>query len=130
MRSQRGFSLPEILAAFLILSVVITTSLAVFVERNKRIRQASEMIVAYQALANEAEYQRRVAFDDLENDKTYPFLSDTSVLAPLAPFAAIVAVKDEKDGVKLVTLTVRWNTGKREARLVLVRTDTGGPNLW
>jgi hypothetical protein len=29
-----------------------------------------------------------------------------------------------------VTMTIRWNNGQREARLALVRVDTGGGNLW
>ncbi|MEA2325633.1 MAG: hypothetical protein QOE68_592, partial [Thermoanaerobaculia bacterium] len=32
--------------------------------------------------------------------------------------------------VKNVTLTVRWSNGKRQARLALVRSDTGGSGLW
>src|SRR5438045_3987171 len=39
---QRGFTLVEVLAAIMILGLVITTSLAVFVERTKRQREATE----------------------------------------------------------------------------------------
>ena len=62
---QRGFSLVELLFGLLILTIVITTSLAMFTERTKRLRQANETILVYQALANEAELQRRDTFDDL-----------------------------------------------------------------
>jgi len=129
MRREKGFSLIEVLAALLILTLVITMSLAAFVERNKRLRQASEIILAYQALANEAEYRRRIDFSMLDA-APQQFVSDTSVLAPLTPFGTAVSVQQTQLGVKNVTMTVRWNNGQREAKLALVRVDTGGSNLW
>ena len=125
MRDERGFSLVEIMAALLILTFVITSSLWAFLERNKRLQQASEIILAYQALANEAEYRRRDAFSSLETEPI-AFKSDTALLAPLAPFAASVKVDAVKTGVKNVTMTVRWKNGEREARLAVIRVDTGG----
>src|SRR4051812_27847652 len=53
MRRQRGFSLAEVLVGVLILGIVVSTSLAVFVERKKRLQQAREVTLAYQVLANE-----------------------------------------------------------------------------
>jgi len=129
MRDERGFSLIEVLAALLILTLVITMSLAAFVERNKRLRQASEIILAYQALANEAEYRRRIDYNALEAASAQ-FISDTTLLAPLAPFGTAVRVDRTQPNVKNVTMTVRWKNGQREARLALVRADTGGTNLW
>jgi prepilin-type N-terminal cleavage/methylation domain-containing protein len=129
MRDERGFSLIEVLAALLILTLVITMSLAAFVERNRRLRQASEIILAYQALANEAEYRRRIDFTSLETSPPQ-FVSDTALLAPLTPFGTAVQVTQTQPGVKNVTMTVRWNNGARQARLALVRVDTGGTNLW
>jgi prepilin-type N-terminal cleavage/methylation domain-containing protein len=129
MRREKGFSLIEVLAALLILTLVITMSLAAFVERSKRQRQASEIILAYQALANEAEYRRRIEFAALDSAPAQ-FLSNTALLAPLAPFATAVSVQPTTPGVKNVTLTIRWNNGQREARLGLVRVDTGGTSLW
>lgn len=128
MRSQRGFSLVEVLVALLVLTIVVTTSLAVFVERNRRLQQASETILAYQALANESEYWRRIDFDELAS--TTRFESDTAVLALLKPFGTSVAVQQTEPGVKNVTLTIRWKNGARQARLALVRVDTGGSSLW
>ena len=128
MHRERGFSLAEILVAFLILTIVITVSFTAFLQRNKRLQQASEMVLAYQALANEAEYQRRVPFAGLESGTT--FLSDTALLESMKPFGTAVRVDLTKPGVKNVTLTIRWNEGQREARLALVRVDTGGTNLW
>ncbi|HEU4887876.1 MAG TPA: type II secretion system protein [Thermoanaerobaculia bacterium] len=127
MRDERGFSLVEIMAAFLILTFVITTSLWAFLERNKRLQQASEIILAYQALANEAEYRRRDPYAQVETEPIF-FKSDTTLLTPLAPYAAAVKVDLVKPGVKNVTMTIRWKNGEREARLGIVRVDTlGGP---
>jgi prepilin-type N-terminal cleavage/methylation domain-containing protein len=129
MRSQRGFSLVEVLVAFLILTLVITMSLAAFFERNRRLQQASEMILAYQALANEAEYRRRIDYAKLETSKV-EFISDTAILVPLQPYGTAVAVTEAAPGVKNVTMTIRWRNGQRLAKLELVRVDTGGTNLW
>lgn len=129
MREERGFTLVEVLAALAIVTFVITTSLYAFLERNKRLQQASEIILAYQALANEAEYWRRVDFALLAT-KGDTFLSDTTVLAPLAPYGTAVKIDDVKPGVKNVTLTIRWRNGQRDARLGVVRVETGGGSLW
>src|SRR5687768_9492639 len=127
MRDQRGFSLAEVLVALLILTVVITMSLAAFVERSRRLQQASDTILAYQALANETEYQRRIDFHNLANGA---FRSDTALLEPLGAYGASVRVDQTQTGVKNVTMTVRWRNGQREAKLALVRVNTGGTNLW
>lgn len=127
-RRDRGFTLIELLVALLILTLVIMMSLVAFAERKRRMQQASELILAYQALANEAEFRRRVDFHELETDTE--FMSEVDLLAPLAPFATAVKVEDTQPGVRNVTLTIRWRNGQREARLGLVRVDTGGTNLW
>lgn len=128
MHHQRGFSLVEVLAALLILTLVITVSMAAFVERNNRMRQASEIILAYQALANEAEYVRRTPYMTLAT--RVGFESPTELLAPLGPHAAAVVVNETKPGVKNAVIRIRWRQGTREAKLTLVRTYTGGGNLW
>jgi type II secretory pathway pseudopilin PulG len=129
MRHQRGFSLVEILAAFLVLTIVITTSLVAFIERNKRLQQASEIILAYQVLANEAEYWRRMNFEDLETEPAI-FRSPPDLLKSFEPYSTIVAVKETKAGVKSVLLTIRWKDGEKSAKLELLRADTGGSSLW
>jgi prepilin-type N-terminal cleavage/methylation domain-containing protein len=128
-RHERGFSLIELLVALLILTLVITMSITAFAERKRRMQQASEIILAYQALANEAEYRRRIDFDELD-DAQVKFLSDVTLLEPLTPFATAVRVDETQDGIKNVTLTIRWRHGQQEARLGLVRVRTGGTNLW
>lgn len=130
MRDERGFSLVEVMAAFLVLTFVITSSLWAFLERNKRLQQASEIILAYQALANEAEFQRRVDFDALKAEPVPFDLSNLELLAPMEPVEALVTVDLVKPGVKNVTMTVRWKNREREARLAIVRVDTGGGSLF
>ena len=133
MQRQRGFSLVEVLAALLVLAIVITTTLAMFLERNKRLRQASELILVYQALANEAEIRRRIDFDRLDGLETpLTFMSSTEILRPLGAFNTFVGctVDPNSPDVKTVTMSVRWAGGRRVERLILVRTNTGGSNLW
>src|SRR3954463_14750670 len=62
MPRSRGFSLAETLVALAILAIVITTTIAMFAERTRRLREANETILAFQALSNEAEYWRRESF--------------------------------------------------------------------
>lgn len=125
---MRGFSLAEVLVGLLILTLVITSSLAVFVERDRRAQQASETILAWQALSNETELLRKAPYGTIV--PRMKFESETEMLEPLAPYATIVAVREPQPGVKYVMLTVRWKEGKREAKLEVVRTNTGGTNLW
>lgn len=128
MHRQRGFSLIELLFALLILTLVITTTLAVFVERTKRMRQASETVLAYQVLANEAELQRRVPFADVLPSSE--FTTPTELLTPLQPYTTKIEVSETKIGVKEITMSIRWHNGDHIAKLGLMRVDTGGGNLW
>ncbi|HEV7922343.1 MAG TPA: prepilin-type N-terminal cleavage/methylation domain-containing protein [Thermoanaerobaculia bacterium] len=130
MKRQAGFSLIEVLAAVLILTVVILTTIAVFTERQNRLRTANETVLTYQALANEAEVRRRDPFAQLETQPP-AFVTDTSLLRPLGPFTTAVTVVAKSAVRKDVTLSIRWGNGKRSAALVLIRTDAGGgANLW
>ena len=128
MPAQRGFSLVELLFALVVLAVVITTSLAVFVERTHRSQQSSGLILAYQALSNESEIVRRVDYDALD-DLDDIFESGTQIIEPLRPFSTEVDVALVRPGVKSVKMTIRWRA-IREASVTLLRTDTGGTNLW
>ena len=125
---QRGFTLVELMCALLILSIIITTSLAVFVERTNRSKQASEMILAYQVLANEAEIVRRVDYADLDSLPD-DFATDTLLIRPLLPFETSIDVAVLRPSVKTVKLTIKWRADQ-VASITLLRTDTGGSNLW
>jgi prepilin-type N-terminal cleavage/methylation domain-containing protein len=126
---QRGFTLIEVVVAILILGLVITTTLAVFVDRTRRLQDATETILVWQVLANETEVRRRINFDELDSAKP-SFVSDTSILAPLAPYATTVTVTDTAVDLKSVVMKVRWRGGRRVATLTILRTNTGGSNLW
>jgi len=128
-RRQRGFSLIEVLAALLVLALVITTTMAMFIDRQKRMQNANETILAYQVMANEIEVRRRIPYDQLEAAAP-TFITDTTILKPLMPFAATVAVSQAKDYVKTVTMSVRWRNGQRVERISITRVDTGGGGLW
>ena len=129
MSRRRGFSLIEVLVGLLVLTIVITTTIVMFTERNKRLKQANETILAYQALANEAEIWRRIEFSQLDG-QPQEFQSPLNILAPLSPFMTAVKVDTARADVKHVTLMVTWDDGKKTAKLALVRTDTGGGSLW
>jgi prepilin-type N-terminal cleavage/methylation domain-containing protein len=129
MRKSRGFSLIEVLIGLLILTIVITTTITMFAERQRRLRQANETILAYQALSNEAEIWRRINFGSLDTQPTV-FLSDTAILAPLTPFSTSVRVDTARADVKNVTFTIRWDNARHLAKLSIVRVDTGGSALW
>ena len=129
MSKSRGFTLIEVLVALLVLTIVITTTIAMFVERHKRLRQANETILAYQALSNEAEIWRRIAFGQLDA-QAITFQSDTAILRPLAPYTTSVHIDTPRADVKSVTFTIRWANTQREAKLSIVRADTGGNGLW
>src|SRR5207247_9854005 len=85
MSKSRGFTLIEVLVALLILTIVITTTIAMFVERHKRLRQANETILAYQALSNEAEIWRRIGFGQLDA-QAVTLQPDPAIIAPPAPY--------------------------------------------
>jgi prepilin-type N-terminal cleavage/methylation domain-containing protein len=129
MRSQRGYSLIEVLVAFVILTFVITLSFAAFLERNKRMQQASEIMLAYQALSNESEYWRRKGFSTLQTQTTFD--SDLTLIEPLKPYVTTATVVNTSPTTKSVTLLIKWHDGQREAKLGLVRVDTGSAGgLW
>jgi prepilin-type N-terminal cleavage/methylation domain-containing protein len=131
MRNERGFSLIEVLVALLILAIVITTTIAMFGERQKRMRQANETMLAYQVLANEVEFWRRQSLDFIDNTDNQKFQTSPALIQPLAPYVATVKVDKTNDDVRQVTLSIKWDNGKREAKLSIARANTGGANpLW
>jgi prepilin-type N-terminal cleavage/methylation domain-containing protein len=128
MHRSRGFSLAEVLVALAILAIVITTTIAMFAERTRRLRDANETVLAFQALSNEAEYWRREKFADIDKADNQTFQPDQDILKPLAPYTTEVKVDAPRADVRNVTLTIRW--AKREAHLGIARADTGGSGLW
>jgi prepilin-type N-terminal cleavage/methylation domain-containing protein len=130
MSRQSGFSLVELLFALLVLTLVIMTGLAVFIERNHRMQQAEETLLAYQALSNEAEMQRRVDFDKIVPSIAFRSKTNPDLLAPLAPYTTKVDVNASQAGIKDVTMSITWKKGERVAKLTLTRVDTGGENFW
>jgi prepilin-type N-terminal cleavage/methylation domain-containing protein len=133
MRRERGFSLVELMMALAVLTVVILTTLAVFTERTRRMAQSTETMLAWQVIANEAEVWRRTSYSRLvpsEGPEEVEFSSSTDALKPLRPFKTKVHVHRRREGLKEVTLSITWKQGKREAKVMLIRTDTGGTNLW
>ena len=137
MKAERGYSLPEILVALVILGLVITTTIAMFAKRSQYLRESSETILVWQAIWNEMEIWRRLDWASLESQPP-KFRSDLGILAPLGAVDTKVDVAVSKDDphVKNVTLTVRFEYDKdkkiykRDAHLSLLRSDTGGSNLW
>ena len=133
----RGYSLPEVLVALVILSIIITTSIAMFARRQQYLRESSETILVWQVIWNESEIWRRLDWNGLEGQpKT--FHSDLTILGPLGTSETRVEVAKSKDdsNVKNVTLTVLWEYDKekkiyhRNAHVSILRADTGGTNLW
>ncbi|MGH7487135.1 MAG: type IV pilus modification PilV family protein [Thermoanaerobaculia bacterium] len=129
MRRSRGFSMAEVLVALAILAIVITTTIAMFAERTRKMRQASETIIAWQVLSNEAEYWRRQPFAQIDVATNQTFKSDLTILTPLTPYTTAVRVDAPRADVRNVTLTIRWS-GTHEAHLSVARANTGGSGLW
>jgi prepilin-type N-terminal cleavage/methylation domain-containing protein len=134
MRAQRGFSLVEVLAALFVLTIVVTTTLGMFVERRKHMKNANETILAYQALANEVEVWRHFNFGELDKkvNEANGFYADMSILQPLKPYKTTVELKKTNPNTANIHLTIMWGDAKtsRSAAIDVVRTNTGGSNLW
>jgi prepilin-type N-terminal cleavage/methylation domain-containing protein len=125
----RGFTLVEVLVGLLILTLIVTTSLAVFYDHARRVRQAEEIVVVWQAISNEAEILRFRPWQALQPGHSHPFDGDLSILAHLRDVTTSVEIDQQEPHVKAVSLTVEWGEGRR-AEATVVRTDTGGSNLW
>lgn len=128
MRRPSGFTLIELLFALLILTLVITTSLAVFVERARRLQQAGDIMLAYQVLGNEAEIVRRVPYNNLSS--ITGFTTDLTLLRPLRGMQTQIVVSPPTSGIKRVAMTIRWEYGERVATMNVYRVDTGGTSFW
>ena len=133
MHRQRGFSLIELIFALLVLTVVILTTLTMFAERSRRLQQAGELMIAYQALSNQAELVRRMNYATLDQFSTTTedeFDVSATLLAPLSPYTTNIEIAMIRPDAKLVTMTIKWSKPERVASLDLIRVDTGATNLW
>lgn len=113
----------------MILGLVMTTSLAAFYERANTIRFAEETVLVWQAISNEAEVLRFQPWHSLEQSGNGSFRTDLEILAPLKNVTTSIEVAHTSPAVKEVTLRVKWGAG-RSATATVLRTDTGGTNLW
>lgn len=125
-----GFTLIEVMAAMAIIGVVLLTSLAVFFERERRLRQAAETILVYQVLANEAEVLRTTPYGGLSVLDGGPFLSDTSILGTLSVATTSLQVDTPRPTLTTIEASVVWQGGAKQATITIIRSDTGGDNLW
>lgn len=124
MRGARGFTLIEVLFALLIIGFVLTTSLAIFYEREQRLRAAEDLVIASQAAAVETEYLRQAAWGSLvAGDREW--LSAPSILARLRNPSTRVLIENELY-YKRLTVEVVWNDGRSRHVHVLHRTDVDG----
>ncbi|MBW3670952.1 MAG: prepilin-type N-terminal cleavage/methylation domain-containing protein [Acidobacteria bacterium] len=128
-RRVRGFTLIEVLFSLVILGLVMTTSLAAFYERENTIRFAEETVLVWQAISNEAEVLRFQPWHSLGQSPNGTFKSDLEILSDLKNVTTSVEVAQTSSAVKEVTLRVKWGVG-RSATATVLRTDTGGTNLW
>jgi hypothetical protein len=87
-------------------------------------------MLAYQVLANEVEHWRRVGFPTIDNPDEQHFQQPNvgNILAPLAPYVTLVTVTKTNDDVRQLTFSIKWDTGKREAKLSIARANLGDPS--
>lgn len=130
LRVERGFSLVEVLVALAILALVLLTSLSVFVERQRRLQDARETILVWQAIANEAAFTRRMGWASLVPGADRPFHSDLSMLDGIPGVQARAIVSQSDSATRSVRLRIRWRGGSRSAEATVIRTNTGGSNFW
>lgn len=131
--AARGFSLIEVLVAVVILGIVIATSLAIYFDRQKRLVRAAETIAAFQAIANEAEVQRRIEFTAVRSRGSFVSVQgedgeiDLGALASLPNVTTAVIVAEPTPVVKQVTLVVEWGeaTPRRSAKMTMMRSFAG-----
>lgn len=125
-----GFTLVEVLVALLILTIVILTSLAVFGDRARKLRDAGELSLAWQALANEAEARRRQPFAELATGEAVPFLTDPAADGALDGAEGEVTIEAEGPNLRALVLRVAWAGGEKSVETTVYRADTGGGPLW
>jgi prepilin-type N-terminal cleavage/methylation domain-containing protein len=121
---DRGFTLIEVLFALLIIGFVLTTSLAIFYERERRLRAAEELVIAAQAVSTETEHLRQVAFGSLATGER-AWLSTPSILSRLQNPSTRVTIENELY-YKRAIIEIVWNDGRQKHTHVMHRTDVAG----
>jgi hypothetical protein len=127
---RNGFTLVETLMGLLILTFIVTTSLVIVFERERRLQFGFETMAAYQALANEVEVQRRIPYEQLAPGGSGQFETDLKIVQNLPGLVRQIEIEEISPGVKVVTLSLRWRGDSRTATLSVFRSNTGGGNLW
>lgn len=87
-------------------------------------------MLAWQTLANESELVRRTPFASLGALHRQPFRSDLELVDSLGGVSSMIEVSDSKPMLKEVVLKLTWDDGRRNATVTVLRSDTGGTNLW
>ena len=133
---EAAFSLVELLVALTILALVIVTSLGIFLDRQKRLLLAAENMQAYQAIANEAEFQKHRSYDDYRRDAEEEFStlhptdpSEDTIVDALKNVHDRVVAHEASPGVMAVTMTLSWGDPKEPhvAAMTILRTRV---QLW
>jgi prepilin-type N-terminal cleavage/methylation domain-containing protein len=129
---RRGFTLVEILVALTILGLVLTMSLAIFFDRQKRLLHAAEMISASQALSNEAEIWRHVSYGSLSPGGETDFVSDLEIIDSLPDPLTTVTFDQLEDEIRTVTMRVEWGKAeaRRHAEMTIYRAPVNGGSLF
>ncbi|MGA7616038.1 MAG: type II secretion system protein [Thermoanaerobaculia bacterium] len=127
---QRGFTMVEILVSLLILALIVTTSLGIFYDRSARLRRAEQTIFAWQVLGDEAEYLRHVEYAGLTVTTALPFQTGQKLLARLPNAKATLSIEQTAPDVKTAHLSIIWEGKSSPVTVDVIRTDTGGSNLW
>lgn len=127
-QGEQGFTLIEALAALLILTLVLMSSLLVFFERQKRLQIADQSTRAWQVLANEAEGLRYRPFDSFVDGTSIPFVSDPALLDGMSATTSVEVV-DESPVLKRLILRIEWSE-ERFAMVELLRSKNEFGELW
>lgn len=129
-QAAAGFSLVETLLGLLILTLVVTTSLAIFFDRARRLQDAAEIARVWQALGNEAEARRHQPWGSLSLGEEEAFLTEPALLQALGDATASAVISAPSSGIRSIRLTIRWREGTRQASIEVIRSYTGGGPLW
>ena len=110
-RHNRGASLLELTCALFVVTLGAFGALHMYMLGMDKTKNVHEYDIAMQALNNEVETLRAVAFDELTVGKELPFVSETPAAERLINVerrAAIVDKTGDTRGLKQVRVHIRW----------------------